>query len=51
MSSSCKYYFNRLEPTKFKEGDNDYIEFSDTSIDSHEETKGVMSLNWCRIDQ
>ena len=33
-----------------KEGDNDHIEYSDSSIDSHEETKGLLPVNWSRYD-
>ena len=46
--TKCKLYFQGNEQTTLKEGDNDDIEFSDSSIDSHEETKGLLPVNWSR---
>ncbi|CAD8055695.1 unnamed protein product [Paramecium sonneborni] len=50
MSKSPNYYFQIQEAPLLKEGDNDHIEYSDSSIDSHEETKGILPVNWSRYD-
>ncbi|CAD8150534.1 unnamed protein product [Paramecium pentaurelia] len=50
MSKQRNYYFQIQEVPLLKEGDNDHIEYSDSSIDSHEETKGLQPVNWSRYD-
>ncbi|CAD8140512.1 unnamed protein product [Paramecium pentaurelia] len=50
MSKSPNNYFNIQDAPLLKEGDNDHIEYSDSSIDSHEETKGLLPVNWSRYD-
>ncbi|CAK56415.1 unnamed protein product (macronuclear) [Paramecium tetraurelia] len=50
MSRQRKDYFSIQDAPLLKEGDNDHIEYLDSSIDSHEETKGLQPVNWSRYD-
>ncbi|CAD8138373.1 unnamed protein product [Paramecium octaurelia] len=50
MSRQRKDYFSIQDVPVLKEGDNDHIDYSDSSIDSHEETKGLQPVNWSKYD-